>query len=94
MISASSIPTPQPEPTVAPTVFFATDRPEADARVSVLLGTEGFTATPLTSLKLRDIERRVIQDVMARTQGNISHAARTLGLSRSALYRRLERHGL
>jgi two-component system NtrC family response regulator len=31
---------------------------------------------------------------MQRTRGNVSRAARALGLSRSALYRRLERHGL
>jgi transcriptional regulator of acetoin/glycerol metabolism len=31
---------------------------------------------------------------MARYGGNVSHAARALGLSRSALYRRLQRYAL
>jgi transcriptional regulator of acetoin/glycerol metabolism len=31
---------------------------------------------------------------MAEAQGNLSAAARALGLSRAALYRRLEKHGL
>ena len=36
----------------------------------------------------------VIQKALARFDGNVSHAARALGLSRSALYRRLQRFGL
>ena len=35
-----------------------------------------------------------IQRALARTGGQVSEAAKTLGLSRSALYRRLEHHGL
>jgi transcriptional regulator of acetoin/glycerol metabolism len=31
---------------------------------------------------------------MARFDGNVSQAAKALGLSRSALYRRLQRYGL
>jgi|CXWL01.1.fsa_nt_gi DNA-binding NtrC family response regulator len=39
-------------------------------------------------------ERVLIEQALARHDGNISHAAAALGLSRAALYRRLERHGL
>lgn len=39
-------------------------------------------------------ERVLIEQALARHGGNISHAAAALGLSRAALYRRLERHGL
>lgn len=39
-------------------------------------------------------ERAALEDAMQATQGNISKAARLLGLSRAALYRRLEKYGL
>ena len=37
---------------------------------------------------------RIIKKAMARFDGNVSQAAKALGLSRSALYRRLQRYGL
>ncbi|MBV1774554.1 sigma-54 dependent transcriptional regulator [Burkholderiaceae bacterium DAT-1] len=43
---------------------------------------------------LAEQERQTITDVMAACEGNISQAAKKLGLSRAALYRRLEKHGL
>jgi DNA-binding NtrC family response regulator len=43
---------------------------------------------------LDDAERHLIQRALARCGGNVSEAARELGLSRSALYRRLQHHGL
>ncbi len=43
---------------------------------------------------LDEMERDAIKDAMARFDGNVSLAAKALGLSRSALYRRLQRHGL
>ena len=52
------------------------------------------TAPPLEHLTLDEVERLLIQRALQRHSGNVSDAARTLGLSRSALYRRLERHGL
>ena len=48
---------------------------------------------PLDEMSLEDVEGVLIQKAMARYGGNVSHAARALGLSRSALYRRLEKHG-
>jgi DNA-binding NtrC family response regulator len=48
----------------------------------------------LEDLPLEDVERVLIQKALARYGGNVSHAAQALGLSRSALYRRLEKHGL
>ena len=42
-------------------------------------------------MSLEDIEALFIRKAMSR-YGNVSHAAKALGLSRSALYRRLERH--
>lgn len=45
-------------------------------------------------MKLNDVERVLIQKALVRHSGNVSRAARSLGLSRSALYRRLHRHNL
>jgi DNA-binding NtrC family response regulator len=43
---------------------------------------------------LSTLERAHIMKVIAESGGNKARAARQLGLSRRALYRRLERHGL
>ena len=39
-------------------------------------------------------ERAALDEAMRLAQGNVSEAARRLGVSRAALYRRLEKHGL
>jgi two-component system response regulator AtoC len=46
------------------------------------------------SHELSSLERQHIMKVITETGGNKARAARQLGLSRRALYRRLERHGL
>lgn len=46
------------------------------------------------SLNLDEIERRAIERALTRFEGNISHAASALGLTRPALYRRMQKHGL
>jgi len=48
----------------------------------------------LTDLTLDQAERVLIQNVLRRCDGNVTEAAHSLGLSRSALYRRLKAHGL
>ena len=48
----------------------------------------------LDELTLEDAERLLIQKALSRYDGNVTLAARALGLSRSALYRRLASHGL
>ncbi len=48
----------------------------------------------LEEMTLEEVERVLIQKTMQRCGGNVSHAAKALGLSRSGLYRRLERHKL
>jgi DNA-binding NtrC family response regulator len=45
-------------------------------------------------LALDSVERDTIRRALEKHGGNISHAARTLGLTRPALYRRMEKHGL
>ncbi|MDR2928559.1 MAG: sigma-54 dependent transcriptional regulator [Cytophagaceae bacterium] len=46
------------------------------------------------SFNLNDIERKIIDKVLKKHQGNVSKAAPELGLTRTALYRRLEKHSL
>ena len=43
---------------------------------------------------LEDVEKSIIRRVISKHGGNISQAARELGLSRTSLYRRLEKYGL
>ncbi len=52
------------------------------------------SALRLEDVSLEEVESLLIQKAMTRYDGNVSHAAKALGLSRSALYRRLQRHGL
>jgi DNA-binding NtrC family response regulator len=55
----------------------------------------GPQSTPrLDDMSLEDVEAFLIKKALARYNGNVSHAANGLGLSRSALYRRLQRYGL
>jgi len=51
----------------------------------------GDASARLEEMSLEDVEGFLIRKAMAR-YGNVSHAAKALGLSRSALYRRLERY--
>jgi DNA-binding NtrC family response regulator len=48
----------------------------------------------LDELSLEAVESILIQKALARAQGNITQAAEALGLSRGALYRRMEKYGL
>jgi len=51
-------------------------------------------ATRLEDMSLEEVERHLIQRTLNRHAGNVSHTARALGLSRSAMYRRLQKYGL
>jgi DNA-binding NtrC family response regulator len=52
-------------------------------------------STPrLEAMSLEEVERFLVQKALGRHDGNVSQAARALGLSRSGLYRRLKKHGL
>ena len=48
----------------------------------------------IEELTLEEVEKTLIQKALARYDGNVSHAAKALGLSRSALYRRIAGYGL
>ncbi len=51
-------------------------------------------APRMEDMSLEDVEAFLIRKALARYNGNISQAADALGLSRSALYRRLQKYGI
>lgn len=51
-------------------------------------------APRLDDMSIEEVERFLIKKTMARFDGNAKKAAESLGLSRSAFYRRLQRYGL
>jgi DNA-binding NtrC family response regulator len=50
--------------------------------------------TPVEALSLEEAERLFIEKVLARHAGDVRLAAQQLGMSRSALYRRLQQYGV
>jgi len=48
----------------------------------------------LDNYNLEEVERTIILKVLKKNRGNISDAAKELGLTRTSLYRRLEKYGL
>lgn len=48
----------------------------------------------IDTYNLEEIEKNIIIKVLKQNQGNVSHAASVLGLTRTSLYRRMEKHGL
>jgi DNA-binding NtrC family response regulator len=70
---------------------------QGDAIAARDLGLRAARETPalrLEDMSLEDVEGFLIKKALARYGGNVSQAAKALGLSRSALYRRLQRFGL
>jgi DNA-binding NtrC family response regulator len=51
-------------------------------------------ATRIEDMTLDEVERHLIRRALEKHEGNVSRAADALGLSRSALYRRLQQHDL
>jgi transcriptional regulator of acetoin/glycerol metabolism len=51
-------------------------------------------AAPADGLHLGSLERDTIAAALSQAKGNISHAAKMLGVSRAALYRKLGKHGI
>ncbi len=54
----------------------------------------GDSPSRLDEMSLEEVEAFLIKKALSRFDGNVSRAADALGLSRSALYRRLQRYGL
>lgn len=51
-------------------------------------------ATSFENMSIDEMEAMLVRKMMRRCDGNISQAAEALGLSRAALYRRIEKYGL
>ncbi|CAG5003552.1 Transcriptional regulatory protein ZraR [Dyadobacter sp. CECT 9275] len=60
----------------------------------LFLKTTGNQPTTATGFDLEDMEKTMIVKALKRFNGNITDTARELGLSRAALYRRMEKYGL
>jgi len=60
----------------------------------LMLRPRGEVAPRLEDMTLEQVERYLIERALAAQSGNVSEAARVLGLSRSALYRRLTSLGI
>jgi DNA-binding NtrC family response regulator len=68
------------------------DTLKADDIVFSLIEQQAPVAPVQQTHKLEDMERNAIMQVIEKNQGNISKAAKELGLTRTALYRRLEKY--
>ena len=73
-------------------VLMAQDKVVRPGDLALRSGSPG--SARLEEMSLEEVEAFLIKKALARYNGNVSHAASALGLSRSALYRRLERYGL
>jgi DNA-binding NtrC family response regulator len=58
------------------------------------LNTQRVIGQSLDDMSLEAVETVLIRKALTRANGNVSHAADALGLSRGALYRRIEKYGL
>jgi len=80
--------TPEGHPVEAAAFSVAPDRP-----VALPGGTAPVEGTPLFAA-VEQTERRIVEAVLRKANGNMSRAARELGMSRPGLYKALERLGI
>jgi two-component system response regulator HydG len=62
--------------------------------VDDLLLKQEATSNDSTALDLETLEARAIRQAIAKHEGNLSRAARELGLGRTTLYRKMAKHGI
>ena len=77
----------------------AVERAVLVAREAVVSASDLGLRTPsgepnLSAMTLDEAERVLVRKALDRHAGNVTHAAQDLGVSRAALYRKVERHGL
>lgn len=68
--------------------------PEDFIALNPLAGTPHIGNHLMENLTLDEIERTKVKNTLLKYQGNISKAAKELGLTRTSLYRRIEKYGL
>jgi DNA-binding NtrC family response regulator len=73
-------------------VLMAQDSQIKPVDLALRSGREG--SARMEDMSIEEVEAFLIKKALARHNGNVSHAANALGLSRSALYRRLQRYGM
>jgi DNA-binding NtrC family response regulator len=61
---------------------------------NLAIATAKSSSTNFENMSIDEVEALLIRKVLRRCDGNISQAAEALGLSRAALYRRIEKYGL
>jgi DNA-binding NtrC family response regulator len=61
---------------------------------NLAIATAKSSAPNFENMSIDEVEALLIRKVLRRCDGNISQAAEALGLSRAALYRRIEKYGL
>ena len=59
-----------------------------------ILGASAAPTTAPHSLNIEEIEKQAIQSAIQKCNGNLTAAAKELGMGRSTLYRKIERYGL
>ena len=76
------------------TLSVAAELRRTRAKVDRLGGSGKLSDSNKDALNLEANERRMVVLALEKANGNISHAAAALGITRSALYRRIEKFGL
>ncbi|WP_438864064.1 sigma-54-dependent transcriptional regulator [Neptunicella sp.] len=67
---------------------------ELATNAALAVTTKHIEITDNEDLNLERLEKTAIEQALKKHRFNISHAAKALGLTRAALYRRMEKHGL
>jgi len=80
------------EHTVERAVLLARGEEIEPANLAITASRAG--ATSFENMSIDEVESLLIRKVLRRCDGNISQAAEALGLSRAALYRRIEKYGI
>ena len=76
------------------TLSVAAELRRTRATVNRLGGAHATSDAKADSLNLETNERRIVALALEGANGNISHAAKALGITRAALYRRIQKFGL